>query len=94
MSRIGNNLPGRPSEKKRNMIKFKTGIPVIDEFYKLVWQYGMLNISKEIGICKGTLRDWMSGRRFPNIKKVCQILDHLGYELLIFEKDEPFEQEE
>lgn len=91
MSKIGNNTQGRPSEKKRNKIKFKTGIPVLDEFYMLIWQHGTLNLSKETGITEGTLCQWMIGRSLPNIKKVCQILDHLGYELLIFEKDEPFE---
>ncbi len=91
MSRIGNNTQGYPSAKKRKQVKFNTGMPILDEFYKLIWQYGILKLSDETGIAEITIHSWIQGYSFPQLRKMQQILDHLGYELLIFEKDEPFE---
>ena len=94
MSKIGSNARGYPSTERREQVKFETGILFLDEFYKLIWQYGILKLSNETGIGINTIRNWVQGYGIPHFMKVQQILDHLGYELLIFEKDEPFEQEE
>lgn len=92
MSRIGSNTRGCPTKEKRKQIEFKTRMPFLNEFYKLIWQYGVLKLSDETGICDITIRHWLQGCSLPQLSKVHQILDHLGYELLIFEKDEPFEE--
>lgn len=90
MSKIGTNKTGRPTKKKRAQITFNTGIHILDEFYKMIWQHGLQKIADETNVSESTLRSWMRGDSVPSIKKAQQILDLLGFELLIFEKDESF----
>lgn len=93
MSRIGNNKRGKPTTKDREKIQFETGVPILDEFLKLVWQHGVSAVADETGICSSTIGGWVEGRTVPPLVKAQKVLNTIGYELVIFEIDEPFEEE-
>ena len=59
---------------------------------KLIWQSGVSFVSEESEISKRTVESWVNGISKPSLVNAQKALNAIGYELLIFEMDEPFEE--
>lgn len=90
---MGECKRGNPTAEERESRRFNTGTPILDEFLKLIWQHGIAFVSEETGICRSTIDKWISGDTVPSLAKAQKVLNAIDHEFVIFEIDEPFEEE-
>lgn len=68
----------------------KTGIKILDEFLSIVRENGPSFIAAESGLCETSIWNWTVGKSAPTLINAQKALNAVGYELVIFEIDEPF----
>ncbi|MBQ7800303.1 MAG: hypothetical protein IJ370_07395 [Oscillospiraceae bacterium] len=71
----------------------KTGIPILDEFLSIIRENGPRFVAAESGLREVSIWNWTTGKSAPTLLSAQKALNAMGYELVIFEMDEPFEEE-
>ena len=70
----------------------KTGNRILDEFLSIIREIGPRFVAEESGIHENSIWNWTVGKSAPTLINAQRALNAIGYELVIFEKDEPFEE--
>lgn len=59
---------------------------ILKTFTDEIKKYGVENVSKQTGIHRNTLLNWISGKTVPSLTVAAEVADIMGLEFLLFDK--------